>query len=290
MASLANNTWAKQAYMDSQLAKGKTPTLGLKEMHIENLRVKTQESPKQAKNIITIIENEIVSETINMDETVVVSEAKETPEKKLKGQWMASWRQETKKIIEEIENSTGKEVKDIMKPKEVNNLIKGFKFQTENKEMDKVKQHSLKWMPKYVPQNKPQEYLLIDDEDVRVTLAKFRIGNAGLGYRNGMNMNICPACKNGKNCESHLIFQCQAPDIAELKNKENMKETMDKFNKANKKLTNADEMLKSFLQGQNTVLHERGTYLYNILNYFTDTYCKEAIDNQDNVQMDHNYS
>ena len=100
---------------------------------------------------------------------------------------------------------------------------------------------------------------------------------------------ICPACKIRNNNESHLIFQCQAPDIKGIKNRNDLKPTMDLFIKANPNLTDMDKKLSIFLQGQNEILHERGLYLKVILNHFVDNYCQEAIINIDD-EHDHAYA
>ena len=150
--------------------------------------------------------------------------------------------------------------------------------------MNQSKDHSLKWLPEYQYSKKPQNYLLIDDGTIKSTLAKFRLGNAGLGNR-GKGILICPACKLGNNNESHLIFQCQAPDIKDIKNQKNLKPTMDLFIKANPNLTELNNKFSIFLQDHNETLYEKGVYLQAILNHFEDTYCQEANFNPD----DENY-
>ena len=154
--------------------------------------------------------------------------------------------------------------------------------------MNQVKDHSLKWLPEYPYSKKPRNYLLMDDEDIKSTIAKFRLGNAGLGNR-GKGVLKCPACKIGNNNESHLIFQCQAQDIQEIKNRKGLKPTMDLFIKANPNSTDIDKTLSIFLKGKNDNLYEKGIYLQTILNHFKETYCQEA-DININDGNDHPYA
>ena len=163
--------------------------------------------------------------------------------------------------------------------------------------MEVCKEKSLRWLPNYAPSKVPQTYLHIDEEEIREALAMFRLGNAGLGNRRAFKIDICPACNNGQNSESHLIFQCQAPDIVTIKGKESMQTVMKTFTPDNN--LNIDEMLMKFLGGQDDslykkgyslidILHARGYYLSIILAYFKKTFKFDEI-NQEDHHTDHNY-
>ena len=244
VANLDDNMWVKQAYLECQLAKGKSATHDLAHLHINN--------------------------------------------KMLKGQWLSSWWNENSKAIKEIENRTGKGIDTTLKPKQMVKIINQFKFQSEDHAIDLCKEKSLKWLPDYAPSRNPQTYLLFEDEEVRETLAKFRLGNAGLGNRRAIKIEICPACKNGPNSESHLALECLAPDIVSIKGKENILTVMETFTQANRD-SNIEVLLKKFLEGLDDTLYTRGNYLSIILKYFTKTYCQfDDIGQYDN-HNDHNY-
>ena len=59
LASLDNSTWAKQAYLDCELAKGKTPTMELSKFHINSTGLGGQwlsSWSKESNNITTQVE------------------------------------------------------------------------------------------------------------------------------------------------------------------------------------------------------------------------------------------
>jgi hypothetical protein len=260
IASLDDSIWVKKAYLECQLAKGKSPTHDLAHLQIDN--------------------------------------------NKTKGQWLSSWRSETDKIVLEIKTITDTTIDCSMTPKRISKVMDQFKFKIEKTLMDKLTQNSLKWLPKYQPTAHPQPYLLIDDEDVRTTLAKFRLGNAGLGNRSSGRVLQCPACDDGPNNESHLALKCKAPDIANIKNKFHTNVKMNEFLQNSNGIVNDEEKLQMFLPGPIDVLYARGNYLLNILKVFKESYCLDEGNNEDqpsqidtgllsqgpsNQQHDHNY-
>ena len=234
IANLDDDIWVKQAYLECQLAKGKSVTHELAHLHINN--------------------------------------------NNLKGQWLSSWGNEISKIIKDIENTTGNSIDTTLKPKNIVKVINKFLFLSENNARDLCKEKSLKWLPYYPLTRNPQTYLLLENEEAKEALAKFRLGNAGLGNRREIKITICPACKNGPNSESHLILQCMAPDIVSIKEQVNMCTVMETFKQAISN-SNIDEQLTTFLEGLSDtkyskgyslmdILYARGNYLSIILKYF----------------------
>ena len=109
----------------------------------------------------------------------------------------------------------------------------------------------------------------------RKTLAKMRLGSADLGNHSSPPINICPACKVGPNCESHLVFRCSAIDHLRFL----MKDSIDlcKFESRFPGKSD-DELLKLFLGDDlfgSKVLHERGEYINVLLQQHVE--CKAAV-------------
>ena len=125
--------------------------------------------------------------------------------------------------------------------------------------------HSLRCLPDYPVGSARQAY--VDFSEASKTLAKFRLGDAGLGNRSSPPITICPACNMGPNKESHLVFKCCAfnnlralmPDL----HKQIIQDT-DKY-------TDDDDKLTALLGGEyddSKVLLKRGEYLSILLDKF----------------------
>ena len=173
------------------------------------------------------------------------------------GAWRSSFREEIQSIF--IESKVGNVLKDGKKP-EVN-----IKLAMDKLEKDKMinllkehRKHSLKYFPEYPDGMGRQKYL--DRTDDSSTLAKFRLGNAGLGNRDNPPVLTCPGCQNGPNNELHLAFECHAMDHL----RDDMKDILEEA-KGQKKYGNTDpRKLQSFLGGDFAtpeILKKRGAYL-----------------------------
>ena len=77
-----------------------------------------------------------------------------------------------------------------------------------NDTLDTQKAHSLRGLPQYPVGAGLQKYLTIKGD--YKTLAKFRLGDAGLGNRRSPKIEVCPLCHVGQNSESHLVFSCSS--------------------------------------------------------------------------------
>ena len=90
--------------------------------------------------------------------------------------WLSSEPKKTSKVTTRINTSMCEIKHRTATPKQVRKLTETFNSQMENVSMNQVKDHSLKWLPKYHYSKKPQKYLLMDDVCIKSTLAKFRLG------------------------------------------------------------------------------------------------------------------
>ena len=174
-----------------------------------------------------------------------------------KGAWRSSFREEMQGIF--FESQVGNVLRDNRKP-EANIRIAMDNLERSNKSklLKEHRKHSLKYFPDYPDGMGRQKYL--DRTDDSSTLAKFRLGNAGLGNRNNPPVLICPGCLNGPNNELHLAFECHAMDQL----RESMANILDQAPE-HKKYENTDaRKLQSFLGGDFApakVLKGRGTFL-----------------------------
>ena len=117
--------------------------------------------------------------------------------------------------------------------------------------------------PDYVNDPCIQEYLrdVEDIEDAKV-LSQFRLGDAGLGNRDIPKVEICPACNNGPNIESHLVFECSSMD--ELRKLMETWIDMSSFLENNKEISDINDKLRMFLGNDwssKDILHKRARYL-----------------------------
>ena len=143
--------------------------------------------------------------------------------------------------------------------------------------MDK-KAHSLCCLPAYPMGSARQAY--IDFSDESKTLAKFRLGDAGLGNRTNPAIQICPACNMGPNKESHLVFECTA--LASLR--ACMPELHTKVMKDTESYTDLDEKLTVLLGGEHdeaSILLERGKYITILLDKFHEICATECSEGED---------
>ena len=109
LASLDDITWAKQAYLECKLAKGKTPTKELSKLHINNARLRGQwlSSWSKESNNITQVEATI-------------------------GKWLSSEPKQTKKVISRINTSMWEIKNRTATPKQVWKVTETFNSQMEN--------------------------------------------------------------------------------------------------------------------------------------------------------------
>ena len=121
---------------------------------------------------------------------------------------------------------------------------------------------------------------------MRHALAKFRLGNAGLGNREGTRVSICPACNNRVNNESHLFFQCTAPEIKKVKDEPGTRDLLQNFYERYPNVNNQDEALKNFLRGGIKELQRRGNLLAKILKSFKEHYQKGSLDDQEDAETE----
>ena len=173
------------------------------------------------------------------------------------GAWKSSFRQETQEIF--IESKIGNVLKDNRKP-EANIRLAMDKLE-KTTTINLLKEHrkrSLKYFPDYPDGMGRQKYL--DRTDESSTLAKYRLGNAGLGNRNNPPVLICPGCLNGPNNELHLVFECQAMNHL----RESMAHILEEAPEQKKFRNNDPKKLQSFLGGDFApakILKKRGTFL-----------------------------
>ena len=79
------------------------------------------------------------------------------------------------------------------------------KEQKENvHELKKKSEYTLKYMPKYADTIGRQKYIHLSE--AAAAIAKFRLGNSGLGNRTNPNILRCFCCYLGPNCELQLVF------------------------------------------------------------------------------------
>ena len=78
-----------------------------------------------------------------------------------------------------------------MTKKRLTTVMELYNERLDKAAMDKVNKHSLRWLPTYHNERKPQAYLQIESEEVRHALAKFRLGNTGMGNKEGTRVNTC---------------------------------------------------------------------------------------------------
>ena len=177
----------------------------------------------------------------------------------MKGQWKSAYSGEITNALQKCKIES-----DLVHDK---SALKKIKQSIEMYEMGKVsdviteqRKHSLRYFPAYPHGMGRQPYLT--NSEASSTLTQFRFGNAELGNRDSPPVTICPACKNGQNTESHLVFECKEMDHL----KAMMPEVMAEFEarNSNEQLTSNDERLKKFLGGDfatTKTLEERGKYL-----------------------------
>ena len=188
--------------------------------------------------------------------------------------WTAPWRVETTRIMKEVTVVVGESWMHDMTRKRFNIVMELYNERLEKAAMEKVNKQSLRWLPTYHKDRRPQEYLQIENEEVRQALTKFRLGNAGMGNREGARVNTCPACGNRANNESHLIFKCEAPEIRKVRDEPTIKDLMLDFHEKYPSINNQDEALKTFLKGENRDLEKRGNLLVKMLKSFKEHYHK----------------
>ena len=178
--------------------------------------------------------------------------------------WSSSYVRDMNKIInlynlQSLPNLTGVDGKDLWES--ITKALRDHEEKTIVNDIVGKQDHSLRCLPEYPRNLKCQEYLIYGGPH-RKTLAKFRLGNAGLGNRDTPSVKVCPACNSGPNIESHLVFGCSAMD--HLKNTMNESVQMDKFLRVHSKVTNPGHLLKLFLGDDwsgNEVLQKRGEYI-----------------------------
>ena len=68
----------------------------------------------------------------------------------------------------------------------------------------KKSEYTLKYMPKYADTIGRQKYIHLSE--AAAAIAKFRLGNSGLGNRTNPNILRCFCCYLGPNCELQLVF------------------------------------------------------------------------------------
>ena len=292
VANLNNETWVKQAYLENQIAQGKTPTNKLKDTHVNHTPPDFHQTYKEMgnRNIRTLIVEDGEIKKQDSDQIITIIK---TTEPKMGGQWMSQWGKEIDLITEHILNITNIQTDSKMKPKEVTKTTRKFNLKKETQDMEQPKEHSLKWLPEYQITRKPQKYLYIGNEDLRSILTMFRLGNAGLGNRGENRINKCPSCKTMKISESHLIFECTNPEINKIKEHSSMKTILQTFltqyNDPEPWVPGKDEMLRKFLQGDNKTLTQRAEYIQKIHTYYINNINTEDSNNINQVNMDHTY-
>ena len=110
LASLDDITWAKQANLECELAKGKTPTKELSKLHINNTRLGGQwfsSWSKESNNIITQVEATIKK-------------------------WLSLEPKKTKKVITKINTSMWEIKNRTATPKQVRKVSETSNSQMEN--------------------------------------------------------------------------------------------------------------------------------------------------------------
>ena len=182
----------------------------------------------------------------------------------VKSTWSASYMREIDKIIscydlqhlpmltEGAEKHSWTAISNKLQNYECNGIVKDI--------IDK-QSHSLRALPEY-PRNYICQKYLEKCGFYRETLAKFRLGNAGLGNRDTPNIKVCPACNSGPNIESHLVFNCSAMNNLKLNMNDSVK--MDQFINHHSEISDSDHLLKLFLGddwSSNETLLKRGEYL-----------------------------
>ena len=177
----------------------------------------------------------------------------------MKGHWKSAYSVEISNALQKCKIESAL-VHDKSAVKHIKQSIELYEMGKISDVITEQRKHSLRCFPAYPCGMGRQSYLT--NSEASSTLSQFRLGNAELGNRDSPPVTICPACKNGQNTESHLVFECRAMDHL----KAMMPEIMAEFESRNSnvQLTSNDERLKKFLGGDwptTKTLEERGKYL-----------------------------
>ena len=178
--------------------------------------------------------------------------------------WLSRWRSETMAIIKEC---------GMWDPfKYHKNPKKSIRIGVERWERKRtevaLKGSSLAGMPKYKKKsNKFQEY--INNNEVSIAIAKFRLGDTKLGNRDSPAIKDCRLCPEGKgeNNETHILFNCKTVDKVLKEEMPILKEFKEKHKNEGK------DKLKLLLGGDKClprILIERGKQLADLLRKIQD--------------------